>query len=364
MARLSPPSSPRAHDQRGSSAASSSSSSSSAAAPAHEGASDDERQAAAPRKRRRVSPARSAAAVKHAAASPLPRRTASAPTRRKRSVGAAEWAFLDAAEPHVQAVAVPPLRVHARSYHAPLLLAPPSTERPDGAVLGRAARSALLGWYDGVAQQRAMPWRKPFLDPAAYIGREAELRAAQTQRAYEIWISEIMLQQTRVETVIPYFERWLAAWPTVRDLAAASTDDVLAVWKGLGYYSRATRLQSGAQKLVADPELRGLLPRTAHELVAVVPGVGPYTAGAISAIAFGEAAPMVDGNVQRVLSRQLGLYASMKSSATTQLLTEVASRLVRAVAEDGEPKGSAKGSTPKPSDRPGRWGQALMELGA
>lgn len=202
-----------------------------------------------------------------------------------------------------------------------------------------------------------MPWRKPWIDPST-IPDPAALRSALERRAYEVWISEIMLQQTRVATVIDYWNRWMAKWPTIHDLAAATPEDVLSAWRGLGYYSRATRIHEAAKLVVRDGEMGGLLPDDAMKLEAKVPGVGRYTAGAITAIVFGRPEAMVDGNVIRVLSRQLGSYADFKTSkAATEVIWAAADALVKAVASDGP---TAAGG----SDRSGRWGQALMELGS
>ncbi|KAK1992043.1 DNA glycosylase [Colletotrichum falcatum] len=269
----------------------------------------------------------------------------------------------------------PPSRAHAASYHRPLLL--------DGRP-GRDGRDALLAWFDATSTTRGMPWRKAWIDPRrSHPDRDdddaaaAGLRSALERRAYEVWISEIMLQQTRVAVVIDYWNRWMARWPTIRDLAAAAPEDVLAAWRGLGYYSRATRIHEAAKLVVADPAWAGLMPADAAELEARVPGVGRYTAGAISAIVFGRAAPMVDGNVLRVLSRQLGVFGNAKTDkAVVDLLWAAADALVKAVARDGhgdddsdDRAGGGEGEgeeTPPPpaSDRPGRWGQALMELGS
>ncbi|KAM0328495.1 hypothetical protein ACHAQA_004902 [Verticillium albo-atrum] len=239
--------------------------------------------------------------------------------------------------------AQPPMRHHTLTYHRPLLL--------DNA----AYRHALLKWFDSVSTTRQMPWRKPFLPPPVP-------RADLERRAYEVWISEIMLQQTRVAVVIDYWNRWTGKWPTIQDLAAASPDDVLSAWRGLGYYSRATRIHDAARLVVADAKMQGMLPEDVAELESKVPGVGRYTAGAISAIVFGHAAPMVDGNVLRVLSRQLGVFGNAKTDKTViDLLWAAADALVKAVAKDGE---SCTDEEPSVSDRPGRWGQALMELGS
>lgn len=180
---------------------------------------------------------------------------------------------------------------------------------------------ALLAWFD--AGHRDLPWRRSG-DP------------------YAIWVSEIMAQQTRVETVIPYYERWLARFPTVADLAAASEDDVFALWQGLGYYSRARNLLRAAQVVMA--EHAGALPRTAEALV-TLPGVGRYTAGAIASIAFGEAAPLVDGNVTRVFARLFAIEDDVRATPTQKRLWAIAEALV-------------------PARRPGDHNQALMELGA
>ncbi|HEX5060183.1 MAG TPA: A/G-specific adenine glycosylase [Kofleriaceae bacterium] len=173
--------------------------------------------------------------------------------------------------------------------------------------------------------RRDLPWRR-------------------TRDPYAIWVSEIMLQQTRVATVIPYWERWMAKFPTVRALAAAPLDDVLAAWAGLGYYSRARNLHAGAQALA----IAGELPKSASELRAVR-GIGPYTAGAIASIAYGERTPLVDGNVARVLARLFAITDDIKSTAGQKLLWQRAGALMAAL----------------PSDHaPGDLNQGLMELGA
>jgi len=154
------------------------------------------------------------------------------------------------------------------------------TERVDR--LAEAAEN-IIAWC--AANRRPLPWRQ---DPTPY----------------HIWVSEIMLQQTRIEAAIPYYGRFLAAFPTVEALAAAPEEQVLKYWEGLGYYGRARRLREAAQKLVAD--CGGELPRTAAEL-RKLPGIGAYTAGAVASLAYGEPEPAVDGNVLRVLAR---LFAS------------------------------------------------------
>lgn len=182
-------------------------------------------------------------------------------------------------------------------------------------------RDALLAWYDEHA--RDLPWRR-------------------TRDPYAIWVSEVMLQQTRVETVIPYYERFLACFPTPAALARASDDEVMASWSGLGYYRRARLLVAGVRAVVdahggvvpEDPDARRALP-----------GVGRYTAGAIGSIAFDREEPLVDGNVARVLSRVHGFDAPLGSKESETKLWARAEALVR-------------------GPRPGALNQALMELGA
>jgi A/G-specific adenine glycosylase len=181
--------------------------------------------------------------------------------------------------------------------------------------------AALLPWYDGV--RRDLPWRR-------------------TRDPYAVWVSEMMLQQTQVATVIGYYERWMRRFPTVSALATAAEDDVLHAWQGLGYYSRARNLWRGARAVVS--EHGGKIPRTAAALRAL-PGIGPYSAGAIASIAFGERAALVDGNVVRVLCRLFGLRGDPSQGPLKAELWARAERLV-------------------PEERPGDFNQALMELGA
>jgi A/G-specific adenine glycosylase len=173
------------------------------------------------------------------------------------------------------------------------------------------------------AAKRDLPWRR-------------------TRDPYAIWVSEIMLQQTRVATVIPYYERWMQLFPTVEALAHAPLDDVLAAWSGLGYYSRARNLHRGAKYTLEH--YRGVLPQSADALCQL-PGIGRYTAGAIASIAFAQRVPVVDGNVARVLARLYAIEGNIKSSASTRRLWSIAGELV-------------------PSDAPGDFNQGLMELGA
>ncbi|KAH3970536.1 hypothetical protein HBI56_139490 [Parastagonospora nodorum] len=243
----------------------------------------------------------------------------------------------------ITSIALPPSRVHHASYHYPLLLD------------DRKACDGLLSWFKGVEETRSMPWRKTWIDPKDYEGKAEELGTVLGKRAYEVWVSEVMLQQTRVSTVIPYFNNWISKWPTVQDLADANHDDVLAAWKGLGYYSRATRLHEGAKAMIAQSAGSTCpLPSKAVDLQEF-PGIGRYTAGAVSSIAFGEPEPVLDGNVIRVLSRQLGLYMDGKDKKATDVLWEEADRLIKHVS------GLSDAGV---SEVPGQWNQALMELGS
>ncbi len=185
-----------------------------------------------------------------------------------------------------------------------------------------AIAHALIAWI--AAGRRDLPWRRR-RDP------------------YAVWISEIMLQQTQVATVIPYFERWLARFPDVVALAAAPLDDVLKAWEGLGYYSRARNLHRAAQLIVAQG---GELPGT-REGLRRLPGIGDYTAGAILSLAFGAAEPVVDGNVRRVLCRVYDITEDVGLPATIRRLWALAGALVAAA----------------PSQA-GDLNEGLMELGA
>jgi A/G-specific adenine glycosylase len=264
--------------------------------------------------------------------------------------------FLSSEQHEPQQPALPPLRQHKSNYHRPALLDHVPTQ------------TALLDWFETVSKDRDMPWRQNWIDPVTFQEKEDDLDLRETlkRRAYQVWISEIMLQQTRVETVRAYYETWHSRWPTIEDLAKAEPPEVLSAWKGLGYYSRATRIHTAAKLIVEDFGMKGLLPELPAELEAKVPGVGRYTAGAISSIVFGHAVPILDGNVMRVLCRQMGLYANMKSKVTTDLLWEAADRLVKGITRNAL---VAKGveveeeEVPK-SEIPSFWNQALMELGS
>lgn len=178
----------------------------------------------------------------------------------------------------------------------------------------------LLRWYRH--NKADLPWRRD-LSP------------------YRVWLSEIMLQQTQVETVIPYYRRFLAAFPTIVDLARAPLDAVLKRWEGLGYYSRARNLHRAARLLVADYD--GALPSQVDELL-TLPGIGRYTAGAIASIAFGRSAPVLDGNVIRIFSRLLDLPDDISQGATKTKLWRIAAEWL-------------------PARGAGEYNQALMELG-
>jgi A/G-specific adenine glycosylase len=182
---------------------------------------------------------------------------------------------------------------------------------------------SLLTWYD--RHRRRLPWR-------ALPGETAD--------PYAVWLSEIMLQQTTVAAVKPYFERFLARWPRVQDLAAAALDDVLTEWAGLGYYARARNLHACAKAVAEDHA--GVFPDTEAGLLEL-PGIGPYTAAAIAAIAFDRRAVVVDGNVERVMTR----------------LYEIGTPLPAA-----KPEIKARAAALTPKSRPGDYAQAVMDLGA
>jgi len=185
----------------------------------------------------------------------------------------------------------------------------------------RDPATALLAWYD--RHRRDLPWRRD-ADP------------------YRVWLSEIMLQQTRVETATPYFERFVERFPDVAALAAADLDEVLALWSGLGYYRRARQLHAASRRVV--DEHGGRLPASVEGLRAL-PGIGPYTAAAVASIAFGIAEPVMDGNVERVTARLSAEDGDPKSAPVRRLLLARAAELL-------DP------------ERPGDSNQALMELGA
>jgi A/G-specific adenine glycosylase len=181
----------------------------------------------------------------------------------------------------------------------------------------------LLSWYRRT--KRDLPWRR-------------------TRDPYAIWVSETMLQQTRVDTVVPYYERFMRELPTVQALAESTEDRVLSLWSGLGYYRRARMLHAAARRVARDHGAR--VPRKADDLRSLE-GVGAYTAGAVASIAFGERVPLVDGNVARVLARLFAIEDDVKAAAGNALVWSIATALVAKAPGD-----------------PGAWNQALMELGA
>jgi len=183
--------------------------------------------------------------------------------------------------------------------------------------------TALLAWYD--LHRRDLPWRTP-----KGVARDP----------YRVWLAEVMLQQTTVKAVIPYFEKFLARFPAVADLAAADRDEVLRLWAGLGYYSRARNLHACA--IAVMERHGGEFPATAQDLK-TLPGIGAYTAGAIAAIAFGERVAAVDGNVERVIARLDALDAVLPQAKPV-----IAARVTELV----------------PKQRAGDFAEALMELGA
>jgi len=185
----------------------------------------------------------------------------------------------------------------------------------------RAFRRDLLDWYD--ENKRSMPWRE-------------------TNDPYRIWVAEIMLQQTRVDTVRDYYPRFLEAFPTVEALAAAERDEVLKYWEGLGFYARARHLHEAAQHVVEEHD--GTVPDT-MDAIRDLKGVGPYTAAAVLSIAYQKPHAVLDGNVKRVLTRLFAVGADATTTATERELRRLANDLLDA-------------------DRPGDFNQAMMELGA
>ena len=182
-------------------------------------------------------------------------------------------------------------------------------------------RNKLLSWF--AEFQRDLPWRR-------------------TKDPYRIWLSEIMLQQTRVAAAIPYYQRFLLRFPDVKALADAPEDEVLRFWAGLGYYSRAKNLQRAARQIVAEHDSR--FPETPNRALAL-PGIGQYTAAAILSIVYGKKLAVLDGNVARVLARLGGIRGGLRNGTRWQELQKTADTLL-------------------PADTPGDWNQAMMELGA
>ena len=202
----------------------------------------------------------------------------------------------------------------------------------------------LLAWYD--RHRRKLPWRPP-------AGERAD--------PYRVWLSEIMLQQTGVKTVAPYFERFLTRWPDVGALGSASQDDVLRMWAGLGYYLRARNLHACAVKVLR--EHGGVFPDSEEGLRAL-PGIGPYTAAAIAAIAFGRRTMPVDGNIERVVSRLFAVEAPLPQAKP--LIQQLAATLLGA-SRAGDDKARAGDNKARAGDEKSRAGdsaQALMDLGS
>jgi A/G-specific adenine glycosylase len=196
-----------------------------------------------------------------------------------------------------------------------------SSDDPQAGPVAREIARLLLEWYDRHA--RGLPWRD---EPTPY----------------RVWVSEIMLQQTRVETVVPYFERWMERFPTLAALAAATEQEVLRAWEGLGYYSRARNLHRAARQVMET--CAGQLPAERARLEAL-PGIGRYTAGAIASIAFGQAEPALDANIRRVLARVYDVSAPARSPEGERRLWDLARLSLQ-------------------PDRPGDFNQALMDLGS
>jgi A/G-specific adenine glycosylase len=201
------------------------------------------------------------------------------------------------------------------------MIAPPRKPKQSAAAFDPAA--ALLDWYD--REHRTLPWR---------YGPD------ETPDPYRVWLSEIMLQQTTVKAVIPYFDTFTRRWPTVKALAKAELDDVLAMWAGLGYYSRARNLHACAR--VIAKKHKGKFPSSEAELLEL-PGIGAYTAAAIASIAFGQSATPVDGNIERVVARLFAVEAAMPKA---------------------KPELRTLAATLTPQSRAGDFAQAMMDLGA
>ena len=196
-------------------------------------------------------------------------------------------------------------------------------------------RAQLLSWYRKNA--RDLPWRR-------------------TKDPYKIWVSEIMLQQTQVDTVIPYYERWMKRFPTLKSLAESPLSEVLKYWAGLGYYRRARMLHQGARKV--QKEWGGRIVQSIAQLQRL-PGIGRYTAGAIASIAFGEPVPVLDGNVKRVLARLLAMREAVDTTEGEKKLWGMAEKIV-----SPSPSPLPAGERVRVRGNPGDLNQSLMELGA
>ena len=203
-----------------------------------------------------------------------------------------------------------------------------------------AIAAAVLAWFPTVA--RDLPWRR-------------------TTDPYAVWIAEIMLQQTQVKTVIPYWERWMRELPTLATLADAAEERVLKLWEGLGYYSRVRNSQRAARAILAHPHAR--FPKDAPALLEL-PGIGRYTAGAVASIAFNEPAPILDGNVIRVLARLFALGGDPRSPGLNHRLWEISGEIVTAASRLPPPPPPPRGSTLRFAGNCSLLNQGLMELGA
>ncbi len=196
-----------------------------------------------------------------------------------------------------------------------------SSDKPISEEVIASVRTVLLQWFEG--NQRTLPWRNGY-------------------HPYEVWISEIMLQQTQVKTMLPYFHRWMKRFPTVRDVAEAREEEILKLWEGLGYYSRAKNIHRAAAEIMKTHG--GTFPENYADILAL-PGIGRYTAGAVSSIAFNRDRPVVDGNVERIFARFFNLDTPVKDGDNPAFIWRMAGEMI--------PEGHA---------RP--FNQALMELGA
>lgn len=190
-----------------------------------------------------------------------------------------------------------------------------------GSKTNQTFQHTLLNWYD--KEKRDLPWRRQ-------------------HEPYDIWVSEIMLQQTQVDTVIPYYARFMHKFPTIADLAVADEDDLLKTWEGLGYYSRVRNMQQAAQQIMAD--FNGEFPETLKEIQSLK-GIGPYTAGAIGSIAFGIPTPAIDGNAMRVFARLFTITADIAIPKNRNIFEEIGQYLID-------------------EERPGDFNQAIMDLGS
>ncbi len=219
-------------------------------------------------------------------------------------------------------------------------------KRPEGRAPAVLV-SALLNWFS--IHARDLPWRH-------------------THEPYAVWVSEIMLQQTQVKTVIPYYERWMRELPDVHALAKASSEKIHKLWEGLGYYTRVRNMQKAAQVIMAQHG--GVFPKRFDDVLAL-PGIGRYTAGAICSIAYNQPTPILDGNVIRVLARVFRIHENAREKDTNARLWKLAEELVTAAQSSGQPCPQSLSKTKATADMAVRCSgacsalnQSLMELGA